>query len=62
MDEFLLLVKKTKQKYRDLLEKDFEKQRRNESFKKMKSESHQNNNLAVQAKNNLHSQVKNIIS
>ena len=62
MDEFLLLVKKTKQKYRDLLEKDFEKQRRNESFKKMKSESHQNNNLDVQAKNNLHSQVKNIIS
>ena len=62
MDEFLLLVKKTKQKYRDLLEKDFEKQRRNESFKKMKNESHQNNNLDVQAKNNLHSQVKNIIS
>ena len=61
MDEFLLLVKKTKQKYRDLLEKDFEKQRRNESFKKMKNESHQNNNLDVQAKNNLHSQVKIII-
>ena len=62
MDEFLLLVKKTKQKYRDLLEKDFEKQRINDSFKKMKNESHQNNNLDVQAKKNLHSQVKNIIS